>query len=303
MWRNRNLAIQIDPINYCKFKYRFDTKKSCAPVISCSAIQKMAFVSTFLPTFSTRTSTTSHHSSRCNKSSSYARSVPRLSLSSTDTNTSKTPAKTEENDTTTALPLIIFHDYFAAMSGAWNSDRTYHYVPERRREKSQTTFNVSRLTSSQIDAVLESNGETTATLAPKDVVFTEGFRVTFLTRMESKGGLVESGTNLAFVPRNVNESKNLVTGDYFRDLGYEEKGPKAAKFTFDAHRMQLTMTTVYTKVVSVDQIRLINPNVRLREIVNYRRPASPDAPLVDPLLVGFGVELKGEPKPLVEQLA
>jgi len=45
------------------------------------------------------------------------------------------------------------------MNGAWNSDRTYHYVPERRRESSQTTFNVSRLERAALDAVLESNGK------------------------------------------------------------------------------------------------------------------------------------------------
>ncbi len=237
---------------------------------------------------------------RCNDRRADFVSPPRMTLS--DTSKPKVVPPTEETKHKSPLPLVLFREYFSAMNGSWNSDRTYHYVPERRREKSQTTFNVSRLTRAQIDDVMKSNGEA-GVLEPQDYVFTEGFRVAFLTRMESQGGLVESGTNLAFVPRGVDEANAIVTGDYFRDLGYEEKGPKAAKFSFDGRRMQLTMTTHYTRVVSVDQIRLINPSCRLREIVNYKKPAVEGSPLVDPLLVGFGVELKGEAKPLVEPLA
>ena len=242
-------------------------------------------------------------STKCNQGRRFnVVSRPRMTLSDTSKKPTSVPSDAETSQKSPPIPLMLFREYFSAMKGSWNSDRTYHYVPERRREKSQTTFNVSRLTREQIDDVMKSNGET-VTLEPQDYVFTEGFRVTFLTRMESQGGLVESGTNLAFVPREVDESNASVKGDYFRDLGYEEKGPIAAKFSFNARRMQLTMTTYYTRVVSVDQIRLINPSVRLREIVNYKRPSVDDGPLVDPLLVGFGVELKGESKPLVEPLA
>jgi len=94
---------------------------------------------------------------------------------------------------------------------------------------------------------------------------------------------------------------NIVTGNYYRDLGYEEKGPVAANFSFDPSIMNLTMTTYYTRVVSVDEIQLINPDLRLRKIVNYKRPSKDDAPLSDVLLAGFGVEHKGEKKPLVQQ--
>jgi hypothetical protein len=51
------------------------------------------------------------------------------------------------------------------------------------------------------------------------------------------------------------------------------------------------MTTPYTQVVSVDSITLINPNLRVRRILNYQRPA-PDRPLDTLRLVGFGVEQK-----------
>jgi len=41
----------------------------------------------------------------------------------------------------------------------------------------------------------------------------------------------------------------------------------------------------------MDTITLINPRLRLREIVTYQRPALGD-PLKDVILVGFGVEQK-----------
>jgi hypothetical protein len=51
------------------------------------------------------------------------------------------------------------------------------------------------------------------------------------------------------------------------------------------------MTTTYTHVVSVDTITLLNPRLRLRQILNYRRPPQ-GQPLQEVLLVGFGVEQK-----------
>jgi hypothetical protein len=51
------------------------------------------------------------------------------------------------------------------------------------------------------------------------------------------------------------------------------------------------MTTPYTRVVAVDSITLINPNLRIRRILNYQRPDS-DGPLDSLRLVGFGVEQK-----------
>ncbi|WP_246260006.1 phycobiliprotein lyase [Oxynema aestuarii] len=51
------------------------------------------------------------------------------------------------------------------------------------------------------------------------------------------------------------------------------------------------MTTHYTRIVSVDSITLVNPSLRLRQIVNYQRPPE-GQPLEQVLLVGFGVEQK-----------
>ncbi|NEO63373.1 MAG: phycobiliprotein lyase, partial [Moorea sp. SIO4G2] len=42
---------------------------------------------------------------------------------------------------------------------------------------------------------------------------------------------------------------------------------------------------------SVDSITLINPNLRIRKIINYQRPLESE-PLDKVVLVGFGVEQK-----------
>lgn len=276
-----------------------------------SEVNEMAFAtsSTVLPTsFARRSLGTGDRDGGCRRCA-YRAASRRAAVKSCTTDAPVSTSTTAQPAATTSAPaystpasLAVFRDYFSAMSGTWNSDRTYHYVPERRRESSQTTFTVSRLSHPALETVLDSNGILSSTLSPAERTYCEGFRVGFLTKMESSATLVESATNLAFVPSNIDTGDmEVVTGNYYRDLGYEEKGPVAAKFVFDPAVMNLTMTTYYTRVVSVDEIHLINAEVRLRKIVNYKRPSKDDAPLSEVLLVGFGVEHKGEEKPLVEQ--
>ncbi|PXF48739.1 Chromophore lyase CpcS/CpeS 1 [Gracilariopsis chorda] len=189
--------------------------------------------------------------------------------------------------------LRAFSSYFECMTGTWNSERTYHYAPpDAKREDSQTTFDVVRLTPTQISEVLATNGDATASFSAHQQHNTHGFNVSFLTRMASQSELVRASTNLAFVPNSAHEA-GLLCGNYYRDLGYEESAPIKATFTFECARMELTMTTFYTKVVSVDQISLINDTTRLRRIVNYRRPPD-DTSFEEVVLVGFGIERKGE---------
>jgi hypothetical protein len=64
-----------------------------------------------------------------------------------------------------------------------------------------------------------------------------------------------------------------------------------AAFRFDPGSLQLVMTTTYTRVVAVDTITLLNPRLRLRQILTYQRPPQ-GQPLQELLLVGFGVEQK-----------
>lgn len=70
---------------------------------------------------------------------------------------------------------------------------------------------------------------------------------------------------------------------------YEEAKPMIAKFRFHPEKRELLISIIYTRVVSVDSITLINPNPRIRRILNYRRP-SEGKPLQEVRLVGFGVE-------------
>lgn len=193
--------------------------------------------------------------------------------------------------------LDVFKDFFMVMEGSWNSERTYHYVDNGMREDSQTTFDVLRLDDSQVSDVLLSNGDQ-GVMSPEEKANSQGFKVSFNTRMASQKELVRNSTNLAFIPRSIDE-RGLISGDYFRDLGYEEAGPIRAKFVFDAAKRQLNMTTTYSRVVSVDQISLISPTLRLRKIINYVRPDADLDPLNDVALVGFGVELKGVGERLV----
>jgi len=76
-----------------------------------------------------------------------------------------------------------------------------------------------------------------------------------------------------------------------RDRAYEEAKPTVAHFRFDSSNLELLMTTYYSRVVSVDSITLINPNLRIRKILNYQRPPE-GQPLEKLVLVGFGVEQK-----------
>lgn len=189
--------------------------------------------------------------------------------------------------------LSSFATFFTAMSGSWNSERTYHYIQgkSQTREESQTTFDVTRLNPSQVAAVLESNRLLDAPRGDR----TQGFRVSFLTRMASQSELVRAGTNLAFVVEEVNGA--TMKGGYYRDMGYEESGAVSARFEFDAAKMELRMVTFYSRVVSVDEIRLVDDALRLRRIVNYVRVGNGMGPV---LLVGYGVEIKDEGTRLVE---
>lgn len=193
------------------------------------------------------------------------------------------------NISTVSSTMDEFVNFFAAQTGSWDSQRTYHYTGSQPgREESSTTFDVERLTQAQVRNVLESNGDL-AVFDEAGMEQAQGFRVSFVTKMASQDELVQNSTDLAFVPVDV--EGGTVSGFYFRNLGYEEAKPIKAKFNFDSAKRTLNMITKYTKVVSVDAISLVNEGVRLRNIVNYARP--PDGmPLRDPVLVGFGIEKK-----------
>jgi hypothetical protein len=108
-------------------------------------------------------------------------------------------------------------------------------------------------------------------------------------RVSELGDIVAQDQSLLFVPQG--EDNGLLRGDYLRDRAYEELRPIVSTFQFAPKSQELVMTTQYTQVVSVDLITLVNPNLRLRRILNYQRPAA-GYPLGQVQWVGFGVEQK-----------
>lgn len=177
-----------------------------------------------------------------------------------------------------------FQYFFDCCVGRWNTDRTYHYLTYQEVERSRTEFVINPLTPEQKTKVLADNGRP----AHSELDSLPGYHLEFETISE-KGEQVSQQLNLLFVPTS--SSGQVLEGDYLRDRAYEEARPIISHFRFDTNTRELLMTTNYTRVVSVDSITLINPNLRIRQILNYQRPLL-DRPLEQVVLVGFGVEQK-----------
>lgn len=177
-----------------------------------------------------------------------------------------------------------FQYFFDCCVGRWNTDRTYHYLTYQEVERSRTEFVINPLTPEQKTKVLADNGRP----AHPELDSLPGYHLEFETISE-KGEQVSQQLNLLFVPTS--SSGQVLEGDYLRDRAYEEARPIISHFRFDTNTRELLMTTNYTRVVSVDSITLINPNLRIRQILNYQRPLL-DRPLEQVVLVGFGVEQK-----------
>ncbi len=186
--------------------------------------------------------------------------------------------------------IASFQEFFRHCVGDWLSERTYHYLPTESRpgeiERSRTTFRVDPITLDQKAKVLADNDYA----PPPDLETLPGFQLGFHTVSET-GEEVSQSLRMLFVP-TVAETA-LLEGDYLRDRAYEEDRPILSHFRYTVASRELLMTTRYTKVISVDSITLVNPELRIRRILNYRRPEDPNAFLTTLLLAGFGVERKG----------
>lgn len=177
-----------------------------------------------------------------------------------------------------------FIDFFDHCVGSWVAERTYHYVNANEIERSRTEFNIKPLEEEIKTKVLSDNHYP----AQLELDKIPGFNLGFYTISE-KGEEVSQNLNFLFVVKD--EKKGFLEGDYLRDKAYEEARPIISHFKFMSQTRELLMTTQYTRVVSVDSITLINPNLRIRKIINYQRPAEGES-LKDVVLVGFGVEQK-----------
>ena len=183
--------------------------------------------------------------------------------------------------------LTVFHQFFDSCVGSWDAERTYHYLSESAIERSHSEIKVQPLTADRKVKVL-----TDYTFEVSDRMETcPGFHLAFHTVSEA-GVTKDQSLNLAFVPNDATlNSDTVLEGAYLRDKAYEEERPIISAFRFDARTRELLMTTRYTRIISVDSITLINPQMRIRRIFNYIRP--PEGQPLDKLaLVGFGVEQK-----------
>lgn len=185
---------------------------------------------------------------------------------------------------TKLMNTSTFLEFFNCCVGSWKTERTYHYLAYSEVERSRTEFTVEPLTTEIKNKVLRDNQyDAVANLAE-----IPGFNLGFYTISE-KGEEVSQNLNLLFVPKT--ENNLILEGDYLRDRAYEEARPIISHFQFNSQTRELLMTTNYTRTVSVDSITLVNPDLRIRRIINYQRPSAGE-PLKDVVLVGFGVEEK-----------
>ncbi len=177
-----------------------------------------------------------------------------------------------------------FQQFFNNCVGKWEAERTYHYLTYQEVERSRTEFVVKPLNNEGKSKVLADNEYVYS--SPLENL--PGFNLGFYTISE-KGEEVSQELNLLFVPKV--EKMGVLEGDYLRDRAYEEARPIISHFTFEPITKELLMTTDYTRVVSVDSIILVNPQLRIRKIVNYQR--SLEEQLLGKVnLVGFGLEQK-----------
>lgn len=210
--------------------------------------------------------------------------------------------------------MLNFQEFFTACTGIWTTERIYHSVLEGQIERSYTEFRVEQISQEQKQQILSlstlSGVEVDLTAITDKEAQLPGFAIAFDTRSET-GETVSMSLRALFVPDTYivsNQSVNLIpplaaqvviepngeviTGFYLRDQGYSEAGAIAGRFTYQTTRQTLEMTTYYRRSVAVDQMRMVAPDLRLRTIVTYQRPASSEEPprVID--LIGFGVERK-----------
>jgi hypothetical protein len=177
-----------------------------------------------------------------------------------------------------------FQQFFENCVGKWITERTYHYLSAQDVERSHTEFYVEPLTETLKLKVLADN----AFPIPRDINSLPGYHLGFET-ISDKGEQVSQKLNMLFVTQA--ETDGILEGKYLRDRAYTEERPIIADFRFNPSQNELLMTTNYTRVVAVDSITMINPNLRIRRIITYNRPSGQNS-LKDVTLVGFGVEQK-----------
>jgi hypothetical protein len=203
--------------------------------------------------------------------------------------------------------MLSFDDFFVACAGFWTTERTYHYLPEGEVERSYTEYKVDRMAELEKRRII-ALALPTGSLDSQYETACPGFSIAFDTVSQTTGERKAMSLYALFirdewlpnaplttlplpVASQMKSDPDVVQGYYLRDEGYSESGAIAARFTYIPSRRTLEMTTVYSRSVAVDQMRLIDDNTRLRTIVTYERPLEAVPPSVI-RLIGFGLERK-----------
>lgn len=213
--------------------------------------------------------------------------------------------------------MLSFQDFFTNCTGLWKTERIYHFILKGEAERSYTEFQVSALNFDEKQQILA--GAANGTLTGMTLTLTDdttrhncpGFAISFATESET-GEKVSMSLRALFVPDeyvtqpehlpptprlpiaaqvDASPQADVICGFYLRDEGYSEAGAIAGRFTYQPTRQTLEMTTFYSRSVAVDQMRFVAPDLRMRTIVTYQRPAADEVPTVIDLM-GFGVERK-----------
>ncbi|MBE9028488.1 phycobiliprotein lyase [filamentous cyanobacterium LEGE 11480] len=204
--------------------------------------------------------------------------------------------------------MLTFQEFFDICNGFWTIERTYHYLPSGEVERSHTEYQVDRLSALEKRRIV-------AMALPEGAISAAheadcpGFTIAFDTVSET-GERKAMSLKALFVlddmmphvkiPNTIptpiaaeipTTDPEIQRGYYLRDEGYSESGAIAGRFTYQPSRGTLEMTTVYSRSVSVDQMRIISPDTRLRTIVTYQRPIDQSPPSII-TLTGFGLERK-----------
>jgi hypothetical protein len=208
--------------------------------------------------------------------------------------------------------MLDFQEFFTVCAGKWKIERTYHYLLTGEVEKSYTEYDVTNLELAQKQQILSIsalNGIKVDLTRVDANSLLPGFAIAFNTRSET-GETLSMNLQALFVPDTcvtsdtviqeippptaaaVDATAETMRGFYLRDEGYSETGAIAGRFTYQPTRQTLEMTTYYKRSVAVDQMRIVSPDLRLRTIITYQRPANIEAPPSRIDLVGFGVERK-----------
>lgn len=205
--------------------------------------------------------------------------------------------------------MLSFQDFFTACTGIWKTERIYHSILQGEIERSYTQYQVKPLLKAQKQQILADaakGGLKVDLAASSSQIGCPGFAIAFETVSET-GEQVSMSLQAMFIPdayaieqipsqlpplpnaAQVSPTEEIIEGFYLRDEGYSEPGAVKSRFTYLPSRQTLEMITYYRSSVAVDQMRLVEPDLRLRTIITYQRPDINVSPtIID--LVGFGVE-------------